>query len=233
METLSVSQKLAMGLIGPLYGFLYSTSRSRLMGITLAGWLKFLSLLFAFVALIMDWSDIWIYLGVLLTIGLILLYWKAKRVGYIRFVTNPEHAEPTMSKTLMDDERVPLLATGFLSTSHREDYVLKSPSEYWRDKNGELVIMAEFLPRRYLYQFIQPGTIQHIESGYLLSGTKPLDSLKITFLTTWAPELGDQRITMYSPRLRKPKSEIQRTIYLSFNNSGDEQAVWKSLLHDT
>jgi hypothetical protein len=231
MEDLSLTQKASVTIAGPLYAFLYYTSRRRLLGITFAGWLKFLSLLFAFVAWIRRWPVMWIALGILLTFAFILLYWKAKRDGYIRFMAFSKQNTPEQARMINEKERIPVTATGPFSTSHQEANVLQKPAEYWPDSNGDKAIMVQYVPGRFLYQFIQPGTLQEVESGCLVFGLRPQNTLAITFLTDWTPEFAEQKISLFNPIKKSNQSKLLRIIYLSFEDNEDKQAVWRNVLH--
>ncbi|MCI0398707.1 MAG: hypothetical protein L0332_21470 [Chloroflexi bacterium] len=230
MDQLPFLKKIGLHAQGYLNAFLYATTYHRLLGFTLAGWLKFLPLILGLAAWLQGWPVFWLAAGVLLSVLFRLLYWWAKRQGYISFIPEEARPAPAEPQALADNTRVVVKATGLFSVSHREAYILQRPAEYWRVPIGDHVIMVQERPGRFLYQFVQMGALQRVEPGYLVFGPQPQKALAITFLTTWGPKSADDQDSSLAPSENGHESKLQRIIYLSFEDEETRGAVWHNLL---
>lgn len=217
---------------GPLYAFLYRTNRRRLLGFSVGGWLKNLPFLFALLAVVMRWSAFWIIFGIVLAIIIRILYWRAKKAGYIHFLEVKGQTRPDNGRILKDDVKVPACATGRFSVKDWEEYVLERPAEYWRIPIGDHAFMVEHQPGRYLYEFIQRGALEQVESGFLFFGRRPKPALAITFLSTWGSGSEEVNFQFYAPSKNSSPGKFRRKIYLTFEKDADKNAVWRSLLRD-
>jgi hypothetical protein len=160
------------------------------------------------------------------------LYWKVKRDGYIRFLRAADRPDREPHDFLADNEKVTALATGSFSVSNHEAYVLQRPAEYWRVPIGDHAIMVEREPGKFLYQFVQAGSLQNVEGGYLIFGRQPQEALAITFLTTWGPEFSEITPRQFMPSSNHTPAKLERKIYLTFSNAFDREMVWHNLLRD-
>lgn len=245
MNNLPFFSRLLAQWAGLLYAFLHFTTQHGLLGVSLSGWLKFLPLLLGVLAWLNGWGLAWIVAGLLLAVAARLLYWRAKRNGYIRFLARPGRSAPAAVPPLADYEKIAVRATGRFSVAEREEYILQKPADYWRVplgvlRSGANAFMVQHAPGRYLYQFIQPGTLLTIQSGLLLYGRRPPLALALTFLSTWGPEFASSPNRVPSrgqesdsrPSLNGSAARLQRQIYLTFPNEQAQAAVWNNLLRD-
>jgi hypothetical protein len=217
---------------GPLYTALYFTVKHRFLGVTIANWFKNIPLLLALFGLLVRRPMVWVVAMLLLSLLIRLLYWQVRRDGYVIFVGTGEEAPPKETRAIPDDEKMPVIATGTFSVQNREKYVLRRPADYWRLPVGDHAIMVEHRPGRYLYQFIQPGTLEHIEPGLICFGRKPCRALAITFLSTWRSESNDVNFRFFAPSENGNPAKLRQKVYLSFDDQSDLEAVWRNLLRD-
>lgn len=219
-------------LAGPFYAFLYHTAHRRFIGATLASWIKLALILLVFATLLGGLSMSWTLAALALTVIVFILYWKGKRSDYIGFVPDSAQLSQDRQPPIDEEEKISLLATGPFSVKDRESFVLLRPAHFWRVPNADHALMVEERPGQYLYQFIKPGTLQKIQSGYLLFGRTPRVALQVSFLTTWGPEFAEENITLYSPSSNSSREKLQRKIYLTFDSVSSRQSVWRSILRD-
>jgi hypothetical protein len=232
MENYSFSQKLQFRLAGPFYAFLYHTAHRRIIGASLASWLKLASMLLVFATLLRGLSLGWTVAALALTFIVFMAYRKGKRDSYIGFVPDPVQDSHDQQPPIADEQKISFRATGPFSVKDRESFVLLRPAHYWRVPNADHALMVEERPGEYLYQFIKPGALQKIEAGYLLFGRTPRVALQVNFLTSWGPEFADENITLYSPSSNSEREKMRRKIYLAFDNDSTRQSVWHSILRD-
>jgi hypothetical protein len=232
MDSHSPFKRFSARVTGPLYAFLYRTNQRRFLGFTVGGWLKNLPFLFALLALVMPWPAIWVVFGIVLAILIRILYWGAKKAGYIHFLGVGDQAGPAHAQILGDDVKVPACATGRFSVKDWEEYVLERPADYWRIPIGDHAFMVEHQPGRYLYEFIQRGALEKVESGFLFFGRQPKPALAITFLSTWGTGTEEVNFQFYAPSQNNSPGKFRRKIYLTFKKEADKNAVWRSLLRD-
>jgi hypothetical protein len=230
MEDLSFSQRFSARIIGPAYGFLYRTNQHGFLGFTFGGWLKNLPILLSLAALLLGWPNSIIALGILLAILIRILYWRAKRAGYKRFIVTSIQDEPQEVVGLEDNFKISACASGRFSVRETEQYVLNRPAQVWRVPLGDHTIMVEKSAGRFLYEFIQPRAIEAIESGLLCFRSQPEPALAITYLSTWGPESEEINFQFYAPSKKSESAKLRRVIYLTFDKLADKNAVWSSLL---
>lgn len=217
---------------GPLYAILYRTNQHRFLGFSTGGWLKNLPFLFSLLAMVMRWPVFWLAFGILLAILMRILYWRAKKAGYIRFLGVGSKTGPTNAQLIEDNVKVTACATGRFSVQDWEEYVLEQPAEYWRIPVGDHAFMVEHRPGRFLYEFIQKGALEQVESGFLYFGRGPKPALAITFLSTWGSGAEEVNFKFYAPSKNSSSAKFRRKIHLTFDEDADKNAVWRSLLRD-
>lgn len=223
-----------MRLLSQLYAFMYWSKRRSFLGFALSSWIRLLPFaVFAYGAL-SGWPLPLSLFFLALSLFLFLLYAIGRRVGYKRFVPEPEMALDDDFAAPNQEQRVPLRATGVFSVQDREDYVLERPADYWRVPRGQHVFMVEEQPGRYLYQIIDPRHVQVVEPGYLLFGRQPQKALALRFIVTWGPQFTSEPVYYYTEGepAAPSSSKETRTIYFTFDHDADRYAVWKSLLQD-
>ena len=223
---------LADRIIGLLYAVLYYTARKRILGITIAGWLKNLPWLFALFAWLFELGLAWIISGIALAIVIRLLYWRGKRVGYIRFIAEENQQVSPDSDSISNNQKVPVRASGTFSVTSWETYVRQHPAQYWRVGMGDHALMVNYSSGRFLYQFIQPGGVEMVVPGKLCTGRIPEPALEITYLGNWGPESTDISFMFYAPQKDKKQAGLRRKIYLAFDSLEQRGLVWKSLTSD-
>jgi hypothetical protein len=171
----------------------------------------------------------WIIFGITLAIVIRLLYWRGKRVGYIRFISEDNRQLSPDSESITNDQKVSVRASGTFSVKSWETYVRQHPAEYWRVGMGDHVLMVNYSSRRFLYQFIQPGGLEKVVPGKLCTGRNSEPALEITYLGNWGPESTDISFMFYARENDKKQAKLQRKIYLAFDSLEHRGVVWKSL----
>ena len=118
------------------------------------------------------------------------VYRRARRQDYNKFVADDTAVPPPPSaQTLAPNERTAVHASGRYAVSDKHDTVLlQNPAHYWRVPLGDHIVMVEYRPKRFLYQFISPRTLQKVERGWILFGKEPIPTLAITFLEVWGQD---------------------------------------------
>jgi len=231
MDNLSFLTRTISKIIGLLYAFFYYASRYRFLGVPLNSWLTVLSLVLLLLGLQRGSGGMMIA-GLILVAVTFYLSRRARRDNYVSFVALSGQVTPGEVRALSDDQKILLKATGVFSVNDQESYLLQRPAEYWRVPAGDHAIMAEHRPGRFMYQFIQPGTVQEIRYGYLIFGTRSHKALSISYLTTWGPEFSERSAGLFSLSRNGNTGKMRRQIYLTFNNDEDRRAVWHNLLRD-
>ena len=217
---------------GSLYAVLHATVRRTFLGATIRGWLMNLPLFLAPLLLLMGWPNAWPIAMLVLALVLRLLYWKAKRDGYVRFVAESEQQPGDDGPAVRDDQRITVQATGVFSVKDWEEYLLARPADYWRVPMGDHAVMVQHSPGRFLYQFIRLGAVEAIEAGLLCHGRQPQKALAVTYLTSWGPESDDVDFMFYAPSDEGNPSAIRRKMFLAFENESIRASVWRNLLRD-
>jgi hypothetical protein len=226
------TDQISTCLIGPLYALLYWTIKNKFLEFTIAGWLKNLSFFLAVIALLFSWGLAIFILCLGLTIALRILYWIAKRDGYIRFKPTGEIRANSEGKQIVADKKVQLNATGKFSVKNLESYVVRQQAEYWRVPMGDHAVMVKQGTGRYLYQFIKADMLESVVAGTLCHGRQPESALEITYLATWGPETEDVSFMFYAPGKSSSSKKKRRKLYLGFNDESLMHDVWYSLTID-
>ena len=232
MADASATGSLVDRIQGSLYAFLYATVRRTFLGATISGWLKNGLLLLAPLVLLLGWPVLWPALMLALALLLRLLYWKARRDGFVRFIAETDQRPAVDAPALADDQKAPFKATGIFSVKAWETYVLGRPADYWRVAMGDHVMMVRHSPGRFLYQFIRIGAVETIEAGLLCHGAQPQKALAITYLTSWGPDSDDVDFMFYAPSDENNPSRQRRKMFLAFENESARASVWHNLLRD-
>ncbi|HSG14810.1 MAG TPA: hypothetical protein VLE70_00635 [Anaerolineae bacterium] len=232
MADASSSGRFGARFQGFLYGFLYATVRRTFLFVTIRAWLKNLPLFLALFMLLWRWPMAWPIVMVVLALILRLLYWKAKRDNYMRFVTESDQQPGDDAPAVVDNHKVALRATGVFSVKDWEEFMLGRPADYWRVPMGDHAVMVQYSPGRFLYQFIRLGAIEAIEAGSLFHGRQPQKALAVTFLTSWGPESDDVDFMFYAPSDEDNRSAIRRKMFLAFEDESIRASVWRNLLRD-
>ncbi|UCG22687.1 MAG: hypothetical protein JSW55_10925 [Chloroflexota bacterium] len=217
---------------GALYGFLHATVRHTFLGATVRAWLMNLPILLALFLPLLGWPIAWSIAMLVLALILRLLYWKAKRDGYVRFVAESDQQPGDSAPAVADNQKVALKATGVFSVKDWEEYMLGRPADYWRVPMGDHAVMVQYSPGRFLYQFIRLGSIDAIRAGSLFHGRWPQKALAITYLTSWGPETDDVDFMFYAPSDEDNPSAVKRKMFLAFENESIRSSVWRNLLPD-
>lgn len=235
MDRFPLWQRRYYRFLGMLYYSAHGLRRRRFLGLTLHTWLMLLFLLLFFAVGLWGWG----WRGLLGVLGLAALaqaaFWVSARAGYHKFVPDEQDEAPELAALtpLPAERRVTLWATGVFSLIDREDFVLlRRPTQYWRVPLGDHILMVEQAPQRYLYQIFNHGTLRRVQPGWFIFGPQPHRALAITFQVIFGPGLDDPTLSYYvGGGLNKRKPSL-RTIYLSFADEADYQAVWHTILRD-
>lgn len=228
----STGDHLGDRLLGMLYGVLHATVRHTFVGATIKGWLINLPLFVAVFMLLLRQPIAWVITIVIAALMLRLLYWKARRDGYVRFVAQTENLPEDNGPAVADNQKVATKATGIFSVKDWEEYVLARPAEYWRVPVGDHAIMVQRSPGQFLYQFVRLGSIEAIEAGLLCYGRRPQRALAITYQTNWGPESEDPNFMFYAPSDEKDPTRKERKMFLAFEETATRDSVWRNLLRD-
>jgi hypothetical protein len=223
------SDTLADRIIGSLYALLYHTEQKRLLGFAVAGWLKNLPWLFASFAWPFGLDLVWIVAGIALAIILRFLYWRGKRAGYIRFVSEEDRQLSPGTDSSVVNQKVPVRASGTFSVKSWEKYVRQYPAEYWRVGMGDHALMVNYSSGLFLYQFIQPSGLETVIPGKLCTGRKSEPTLEITYLSNWGPESTEISFNFFARENSSTPAKSRRKIYLAFDSLEQRGRVWKSL----
>ncbi|MCB9419044.1 MAG: hypothetical protein H6667_04535 [Ardenticatenaceae bacterium] len=205
--------------------------------------------LLAFVPLVIAWRQNRSVpiLGLALFLGLwvLWLYWRARRVGYKRFVAGETavSAQSTLSKDevlradgtplypISPNQHILLKASGIFGVADREEQILLKPAEYWQVPLGDHTVMVQPEPGRFLYQFFNSTNLQNLQTGWLICGLMPLPVLAVTFYSVWGQEQLSLRDLYQGVEDENRESKL-RTVYLYFDNKADETAVHHTILYD-
>jgi hypothetical protein len=239
MHNFPFHKRLYYRWLGLVYGFTYWTSHHAFI-FRLSTWVKLL----AFGPLLVVWrqnrSALVLGLALLLGLWVLWLYWRARRVGYKRFVVGDTAVSislsagvtPTTDLTpITPNQRVPLKASGIFGVSDREEQILMQPAEYWRVPLGEHTVMVQPEPGRFLYQFFNATSLQNLQTGWLICGLAPKSVLAVTFFSAWGNDQLSLR-ELYQGTDGENRESKRRTIYLHFENEGDETAVQHTIVSD-
>lgn len=233
MNSVSPLRRAYYSYLSRTYALMYALSRRSVLGVRLIILVRWVPIL----ALAWGWVRGWpiLTMGLLLTVILWINYslWQAKRNNYNRFVPDgnaiPESFEAT---PIAPNQKVAIQASGLFSVSGRENVLLLRPADYWRVPLGEHIIMVEEAPGKFLYQFFSSRSLQTVQSGWLLFGRHPIETLAVSFLARWGPEytrFGQVYEDGNEANLPPPK---RVTIYLSTTNPEARKAVWQTIVSE-
>jgi hypothetical protein len=222
-----------MNLLGRLYAFLYYSQQRRFI-FRVSALVRYLPLVAAFAYWWLGGAPYFLYAALLWALFVHLLYWRARKDGYIRFLDDGGASLPAGVEPLPANQKVPVRATGIFSVVDREAYVLERPAEYWRVPLNDHIVMVQQQPGRFLYQMFQAATLHEIKPGRLLFGVKPRPALAIRFTVTWGPEFTRYERTTYpaSSNGHDGPAGSQRWIYLTFDDDAGRLAVWRTVGRD-
>lgn len=221
---------------GRFYALAYNAVNRSFLGVSWRLWLIILPL--AAVIILSARGAPPILTGIILLVTALIQigFWLAGRAGYIKFVPDPGSGLPPqeeMTPPLGTNEKVSALATGLYSVAEREDFVLLCrPAEYWRVPLGDHIVMVEYVPGRYRYQFFNAPTLQTVQPGWLIYGKAPRRTLAITYLVTFSPDQVDPTRAYYVGGGQNAAPPQTRTIYLTFTDEEDFTRVWHTIVHD-
>jgi hypothetical protein len=232
MANLTSFEMFRIQFTGVIYALAYFTAHNSFLGLRWSGWIKWTILIFTVAAWIGRWSRYWVIIGAVLYLIVLFFYWRVKRQGYIRFLAARKQPSQEAGYYLADNRKVKALATGAFSVSRHQAYVLQKTAQYWRVPVGDHAIMVEHEPGKFLYQFIQAGALQRVESGFLIFGRRPQEALAVTFLTTWGPEFGDTSPRQLMAGTNHTPAKLEQTIYLTFEDTADRRLVRQNLMRD-
>lgn len=220
MENLPFWQKAFYRYLGIAYLFTYRTSHHAFLGATGQQWLQGLAAALLLAALLLRWGQTAVAGAAFLWLWLYFSYWRAKKNSYSKFVAGHVEIETDPSLApLPPYERIPLWATGIYNVVDLEKFLLLHPAEYWQTPLGQHVVMVAHRRGKYLYQFFGQRNLRRVESGWLVFGLRPLPTIAVTFISTWAEAAAEN-----SPIKRSPPKPMK--IFLSFPDEKGLTAVW-------
>lgn len=233
MESLSPLRRAYFNYLSRAYAVMYTFHNRSILGIRLISIARWLPI----IILLIGWFRRWplpIFIGLFLfVIWLNYSLWRAKRDNFNRFVSD-NRSIPTdlTSNPLPANQKIKVSATGLFSVSGRDRNLLLHPATYWRVPLGEHVVMVEELPGKFLYQFFSGQSLQTVQSGWLLFGTHPIESLAVTFLARWGPEYTrfGQAYEMGDGSDLPPPKRV--TIYLSSDDAETRRAIMETIVSD-
>lgn len=231
MDHLSPAKHAYFSYIGRLYAFAYSSQRRSFLGIPHSGWLRLAVFALFAAALVGRWGWTVVALTVLLWFYVSFVYRRARRQNYSKFVVD-ETAVPPTTETVAPNEKTAVHASGRYAVTDKADTVLlQNPAHYWRVPLGDHIVMVQYRPKQFLYQFISPRTLQKVERGWILFGKEPIPTLAITFLEVWGQDENAGLLYYVGGGPADELSHLKpRTIYFSFEDTAVLQKVWASLI---
>ncbi|MCP4422346.1 MAG: hypothetical protein GY805_37535 [Chloroflexi bacterium] len=160
------------------------------------------------------------------------IYRRAKQAGYNKFVVDETAVSPPPKnmQPLAPNQKAVVRASGQYAVSNKSDAVLlQKPAHYWTVPLGDHIVMVEYLPKKFRYQFFNGTTLQKIECGWILFGKEPIGTLAITFLDVWeaANKNNEAVVGDDDDDLSRLKS---RTIFFSFDDPTLQNKVWATLI---
>lgn len=234
MQNLSFLKKAYLGYLGRVYAFAYHTTQRGLLGIKVSTLLKWASIGLVIAAWVLDWGGLALGITLFFAVWLRWLYWRAARAGYSKFIADETAVIPTAQlDPLPANRRVQLWATGTFCLSDREEYVLLRPAEYWQVPLGEHIVMVQSGQEHFLYQFFNAGTLQEVQRGWLVFGSRPLETLAVTFLGRWGPSSTDYGRAFYVGSNDNSDANLKKnTVYFTFQDGREQDAVWHTIVSD-
>lgn len=208
------------------------TDSHNFVGIRVSSLIKIAAVAFPLLALATRRERAVIILSSIVSLWVLVSYWRAQRTGYYRFVADDSELMAAAAATpLAEKKHISVRASGTFSLKDWEKNVVLKPAEYWQVPLGDHVLMVEHDPGRFLYQFFSAETMQELHSGWLLYGTRPHPAIAVTFLSSWGPEFNEDKVSLLGNSNNSRPTKI-RTIYLSFDDGDHEKAVWQNLVLD-
>ncbi|MCP5101120.1 MAG: hypothetical protein GY943_36685 [Chloroflexi bacterium] len=234
MQNLSPFRQLQLTYLGRIYAFTYITKLKKVFGFRISSLLTGGSLGLFLISWIFNWAGFLIILLLLLAIGIRIVYWRANRAGYSKFIEDKTAVFPSSEfPQFPPNEHIKFRASGKFAISSREDSVLLRPAEYWKIPLGDHIVMVEQAPGYFLYQFFNEETIEAVQAGSLIFGHEPHRALSVTFCSKWGPEFNDLAQFYYVKNgTDAPPPCNKRTIYLTFANEEEQTAVWHSITNN-
>ena len=234
MQNISFLRKLYLAYLGRVYTFAYLTSQRGFLGAKFSTLLKWMTTGLVIAAWIFDWGSVALGLTLFLALWVRWLYWRAARAGYSKFIADEAAVIPTSQlEPLPANQRIQLRATGSFGLRDREEYVLLRPAEYWQVPLGEHIVMVQSGQGRFLYQFFSANTLQEVQRGWLIFGSRPLDTLAVTFLGKWGSASGDYGQAFYVGGGDNSDANLKKkTIYFTFQDGVEQEAVWHTIVSD-
>jgi hypothetical protein len=234
MQELSLWKRAIYRLLGFIFYWTYVTETQTFLDLSLGWIIRRLFFVLVLIGLLGRWGQwTWILLAVAVVVSLV--YWYTARTGYNRFVVKKDESAVSLAsdgaRPLPANEKIDVRATGLFSVRDRESFVLMQPAQYWQVPLGDHVVMVEHMPKSFVYQFFDAASLQEVQEGWLIFGREPREVLAVTFRTKWAPQFAQLEIRYYVQHEAEPESPL-RTIYFSFANEADKQAVWHNIVHD-
>lgn len=212
-RNLSWGRRLFYRYLGLAYAVTFWTSHKSFLGASLQGWIKFLALMLLLGSLLFRWG-VWEIGGTaVFLVWLHFSYWRAKKAGYSKFIPDETGQFPP-GVGLSPYQRTAVWATGVYHVTEFSKFVLLCPAEYWQVPLGQHVVMVQHRRQRYIYQFFHWRTLRQVQKGWLIFGSRPLDTLAVTFESAWVEDGKEPEI---------------RTIYLSFADVEGQTAVWNTI----
>ena len=234
MQNISFLKKVYLGYLGRVYTFAYFTSKRRFLGIKVSTLLKWITTGLVIAAWLLDWGVVALGITFVVALWVRWFYWSAARAGYSKFIADEAAVIATAQlDPLPANRRIQVRATGTFGLSDREEYVLLRPAEYWQVPLGEHIVMVQSAPGRFLYQFFNASTLQEIQRGWLIFGSRPLDTLAVTFLGRWGPASSEYGQAFYVGGGNNSDANVKRsTIYFTFRDGREQDAVWHTIVSD-
>jgi hypothetical protein len=233
MQDLSLLKRLYYYYLGNIYAFAYRTDRRRFLGARISSWIKFLMLVLLVAAWLFRLGSVALILALLLALWVRLLYWRAQKAGYSKFIPDKTAVVPTAElDPLSPNQHVKVRATGLFSLIDKEEYVLLQPAEYWQVPLGDHIVMVHRTAGSYLYQFFNASTLQEVQHGWLVFGSEPLKTLAITFGARWGPAFTEYGQLYYTGGNGDKTPAQKLTIYFTLANEAEHRAVWHTIVQD-
>jgi len=215
--------------VGLLYEFAYFTTHKSFLG-----W-RYSSLLIDLPLLLAGWG--WWRRGwempaiiplLLFSSLLFITFWFIRRRRYTHFKPNQTAKLLPGETVLPAEKRLPLYATGLFGLEQKESYEFLRQAQLWQIPVGDIVIMVSRGDGSFVYEFLQLGKIFAIQPGRLIFGRKPLNTLAVTFASTWGPKYALERRDWLA-KDNAPPPPFRKTIYLTFDSEPARQLVWRVL----
>jgi hypothetical protein len=207
----------------------YRSNHQTFLGITLARWIKTVTLVPILVTLVQGYGIFATVLAVSLFLWVRIVYWRARLNGYIQFVPDSGGVDTgDQPPPLAADQRVRSWATGTFRVNGEGEYLMLRPAEYWQVPLGDHIIMARVGKDRFKYRILEPESVRELRLGSLLFSTRLRHSLAVTFIELQMDDPSAQFVfTATSRRDMAPGRE--QTMYLTFENELHQRTVWHNL----